>query len=395
MPIPQTRFRFVLAHYLGVRWLSVRSVNRRRFVHQSRRGLSWCLAFTALLQLGLAVAIPYGLPELRDPYYVFKRQRLESLLERHGSDGPVVVMLGSSRTSFGLRAGDLSQQLSTELGRPAVAFNFGIPGAGPVMNLLHLRRLLADGIRPDLLLVEVLPPLFSCRNGPTAERNWLPANRLWCDELDLLEQQGIPMTEQRRDWWQELPLPWHSQRFAIMSTVAPGWLPSNLRQDWAKGNDPWGWSANLIPDHTPEDHRRAVEWARREYANYLDSFILRPAPCTAQRELLRLCRQHGIPVALVLMPEGPTFRSWYSPTARWRIQKQLQQIVREFDVPLINARTWLEEEDFSDSHHLRLAGAKRYTEQLGREILARFLQSGPPGCIAVAQEESPCATGGN
>ena len=38
-----------------------------------------------------------------------------------------------------------------------VVFNYGILGAGPVLELLTLRRLLADGVHPDCIIVEAWP----------------------------------------------------------------------------------------------------------------------------------------------------------------------------------------------------------------------------------------------
>ncbi len=70
-------------------------------------------------------------------------------------------MLGSSRTCHGLAADELHERLSRELGRPVSVVNAGLPGSGPFTELLLWRRLRRDGVRPDLLLVEVLPGLLS------------------------------------------------------------------------------------------------------------------------------------------------------------------------------------------------------------------------------------------
>jgi hypothetical protein len=285
-------------------------------------------------------------------------------------------MLGSSRTAFGLKAVELEQQLSDALGQPVVAFNFGIPAAGPVMELLNFKRLLADGIKPDYLLVEVLPPLFCAprdARSPTMEQpveaRWLPADRLWLRELSLLEKQGFPTHELRRAWWKTWPVPAFSHRFAIVSAFFPAWLPWNLRQDWGRGTDDCGWSVPLIKHNTPADRRQAVERARKEYDHYLKDFRLGQTPCNALRELLTECRRQNIPVALVLMPEGPTFQSWYSPRTRRQVEMFLGELKDEYRMPLIDCRNWIAEDGFSDSHHLVIQGAAQFTERLGREVL--------------------------
>lgn len=347
---------------------------------RSCQSLLWGLGIFVATQLGLAVAIEYALPELRDPYYGFKRQRLEQRLEARGDSAQVVVMLGSSRTAFGLKAVELEQQLSRGLRQPVVAFNFGIPAAGPVMELLNFKRLLADGIKPDYLLVEVLPPLFCAprdSRSPSAESSaekavearWLPADRLWLRELSLLEKQGFPTHELRQAWWKTWPVPAFSHRFAIVSAFFPAWLPWNLRQDWGRGTDECGWSVPLIKHDTPADRRQAVERAHKEYDHYLNDFRLGQTPCNALRELLTECRRQNIPVALVLMPEGPTFQSWYSPRAQREVETFLNELKEEYQAPLIDCRSWIGEEGFSDSHHLVIQGATQFTERLGREVL--------------------------
>ena len=61
----------------------------------------------------------------------------------------------------------VERELEDVLGRPVVVFNFGLWGAGPGTSLLTLHRLLAEGTRPDLVLIEVLP-IFSLGN----RRRW-------------------------------------------------------------------------------------------------------------------------------------------------------------------------------------------------------------------------------
>jgi hypothetical protein len=351
-----------------------RNVPRRGPSGPGCRAILWGLACFALLQLGLAVAIEVRMPELRDPYYGFKLERLQQKLPVQKEGGQLVVMLGSSRTAFGLMAGDLESQLSTDLGKPIRAFNFGIPGAGPVIHLLNLKRLLADGVRPDFLLVEVLPPLLCEHVEASPEVKWLPANRLWHRELSLLDSIGFSVAELRSDWWLGWPVPSHSHRFAIVSAFAPNWLPWDLRQDWGRGTDDHGWSAPLYQVKSPEERRQAVERAHQGYCDYLSKFRLGRTPCQAQREILEECRRQNIPVALVLMPEGPTFQSWYSSKARRQFESFLNRMCEQHAVPMIDARCWIGEEGFSDSHHMLVNGAKCFTRRLGREALVPLLR---------------------
>src|SRR5262245_57394681 len=137
---------------------------RRRLRH-SRAAVLWALAWFAGLDGLSGLAAFRGLGELRDPQYACKADKLARLLDRPGPRPFTVVMLGSSRTAFGLDAGRLERPCADGGARPPVGpllvFNFGIPGAGPLTELLTLRRLLAGGTRPDHVLIEVLPPLLA------------------------------------------------------------------------------------------------------------------------------------------------------------------------------------------------------------------------------------------
>jgi hypothetical protein len=349
-------------------------LDNRRCQHtgRARSGLLWGLGGFLTLQLLLILGIEHRAPDLRDLPYAQKIKRLRHRTE----DGPTrpltVVMLGSSRTVFGVKAGRLEKPLEEATGRPVVAFNFGMYGSGPVMNLVTLRRLLADGVRPDLVLIEVLPPLL-CDSPYLHEVQRIAADHLWWSDLQTVERFGRARPGLRRDWWASCPMPCYSHRFAIVSRIAPSFLPWRLRVDWFSGIDD---SGSVYPPAlliSPQQRTAALESTRTEYAPYLTEFHLGGPVCQALREALALCREKGIAAALLLMPEGPQFRSWYRPADWACIESFLGEVSREYGAPIVNAREWLAEEDFSDSHHLLPAGAAKFTDRLGREALPRLL----------------------
>ena len=73
---------------------------------------------------------------------------------------------------------------------------------------------------------------------------------------------------------------------------------------------------------------------------------------------------------LLRSPEGPTFRSWYDPETLARFDSYIAEVAAEFCAPVIDARLWLEEEDFYDSHHVLKRGADKFTARLARELPA-------------------------
>ena len=357
---------------------------RSRLFGRARTTVLWSLAAFAVLQLGLAIAIEYRMPELRDPNYAIKAERLqkrwaEASRAARACDPPqqpkLVVMLGSSRTAFGLKAGELEEPLARELSCPVIAYNMGVFAAGPVTELVHLKRLVAEGIRPDVLLIEVLPPLLAGQYRVPSEAKWLPADKLWLRELPLLERHGFPAGELRDAWLEAWPVPWYSHRFAIISRIMPTAIPWNVRQDWSHGTDAWGWARSLHDHLTPKERCHLLERTHAEYAYYLEDFHLGGPTADALREMLEVCRQEGIPAALVLMPEGSDFRSWYPRDAWQQIAAYLEDLSRQYDTPIINCRQWIADGEFSDSHHLLFSGAVQFTRRLGRDAILPLLKA--------------------
>ena len=119
-------------------------------------------------------------------------------------------------------------------------------------------------------------------------------------------------------------------------------------------------------------------FANADYQNRLARFRMGGPQCQALCELLASCRKEGLPVALVVMPEGPTFRSWYPPGTWENIKEWLTQVSREYDAPLVNAREWIDDEnDFKDSHHLLRSGRDKFKERLARECIFPLLSRTP------------------
>src|SRR5262249_48186289 len=160
-------------------------------LHRARPALFWGLAVFVTLQLGLSGVVESLLPQLRDPEYAYRAKYLRRQIAVKLTDAPVVVVLGSSRTLVGVKAAELQEALQDRLENPILAFNFGLTGAGPLTQLISLRRLLAEGVHPDLLVLEVLPPFLAGQaHARYIESTRLPASRLRWQEIALLERYG-------------------------------------------------------------------------------------------------------------------------------------------------------------------------------------------------------------
>ncbi len=351
----------------------------------SRRGRSallWALAAFAFCQFGMALAIERAYPQFRDPEFGYRRNRLMERLAHAASRPYTAVMLGSSRTTVGFDAGILERQLSEHLERPAIAFNFGVTGAGPLTHLINLRRLLKDGIRPDLVLIEILPPLL---NGQpwNAESLRLRPERLWHDELGVLEEYGgLPGMEKR--WLTGWPVPFYEHRFPILSRFLPSWLPYDMRLDWAIGIDDSGYAPRPKMRRSAAGEQVALENMRRDYSARLTAFQLGGQACRGLVELVDLCDREHLPAALVLMPEGTAFRALYTPEVWRQIDGFLQGVACRTHIAILNAREWLPDSAFVDAHHLLQEGAEAFTNRFARESVVPLVDRLSSGSTYVA-----------
>jgi hypothetical protein len=92
----------------------------------------------------------------------------------------------------------------------------------------------------------------------------------------------------------------------------------------------------------------------------------------ARRTLLEIvdaCRQRGIGVAFLRMPEAHVFQSWCPPAVAQQADDFLSGLNRVHQVPVIDARNWVAEGGFSDGHHLNPDGAACFMQRFAVEVL--------------------------
>jgi hypothetical protein len=330
---------------------------------QARRTLGSAVVLFAAAQLTLAIAIECWLPELRDPICGQKLRQLQTLAERSAQDR-LVVMLGSSRTFHGFDA-KAFETLARRNGEQIAVFNFGIPGGGPLTELLTLRRLLAAGIRPDAVLVEIMPALF-VDAAMKQEAMQYPAARLWHNELPLVSRFLDPPAniQLKHEWLANWYAPSYTQRLPIERFCYPRFVPREGHEHLLVSFDAHGCAPIASALVKPEDCRRGLDIAQRSYEGRMGDFQTGALAGLVLDELLSLCGENRIAATLVLMPEGPTFRSWYSQAAWQEANRYTNELARRHCVWVVDARDWCEESGFLDSHHLLDTGAERFSRRL-------------------------------
>ncbi len=347
----------------------------RRRSRTARTTVGCFLATFAVCQLLLDWLIDTGLPQLRDPAYAVRIAAMKHRLTSAKKTGQpeLVVMLGSSRTANALRASQLEEMLSEQAGHPVLVQNLGEPGGGPMTELLYFGRLLHEGIRPDLLLIEVLP-LFLDRTAGSSEI-WIEADRLSGHDFALMDQYGLPSAALREQWRPGCFLSGYTHRGTILNEAMVSLWPRYRSQHWSHRCDETGWLPQPREDFPPDAVRQVRERTRSEYEARLRDFNLGGSSCEALRRLLAECERKDIPTALVLMPESALFQSWYPQRAWQEIESFVADLSGQHGCPVVNARDWIAEEDFFDGHHLLNRGATAFTQRLGDKFLMQQLSS--------------------
>jgi hypothetical protein len=149
-----------------------------------------------------------------------------------------------------------------------------------------------------------------------------------------------------------------------------------MRQDGHWGTlDRWGWMPSKeMPDPDGTLRRRGRELNHQHFGPIVEHWQVSAVSDRALRELVQLCRDEGIGVALLFMPESAAFRSWYPAKITAALNDSIGRLAEKYGVAVIDARTWAAEEDFNDTHHLNPQGAAAFTARLEREALRPFLE---------------------
>jgi hypothetical protein len=337
---------------------------------QSRVALCTALLAFVLIQMALVAHMEFWRPQWRDLEFGRKLNFLEQRLTAQ-PERPLLLMLGSSRTLLGFQA-DALEGLPGGDGRPLVPFNFGLTGAGPLKQWVTLRTLLDRGIQPRRLLVEIMPPLLN-QTGPQrmSEEQWLVISRLAA--TDILRLTKYHSRRKRLGWnWMATHLvPSYFQRYSILSEIDEAWLPQEPYLRTILKMNPSGWIPGACEVFNARDRQKYEEAERGQYIRAFVDYKIGVGAGQAVRDLLELCQREQIETVLVLMPEAQSFRAMYTPAAESELQGLVAELQQTFGVACIDARGWVRDGEFFDSHHLMTCGAATFTAKLRAELEAR------------------------
>ena len=282
-------------------------------------------------------------PEITDTDYHARLRLIRSAAAEY-PERPLGVLLGSSRTVWAFRPEQLPETTGTYW------VNGSHVGAGPTLNRVIVHRLLRDGVRPSVVALEITPPYFVKENSRFVSGHFAVTD--------------MPLVRRYAD----RPFDYDYYFLRHRLTRAP---------DLARVADPFagyeihnprGGHQIIETDVSPAERAKRTALALERNGPLTQSMVVRPGADLAFRDTLREITDHGIRVVLLRSPEGPTFRSWYNPDGLARFDEYIARVAREYGASIIDARLWLDEDDFYDSHHVLKRGADKFTTRFAREV---------------------------
>lgn len=195
---------------------------------RARAAIAWGFAAFAFLTLGMFLVMDVADTKLRDPEYGRRVRHLRHRLDEH-PERPFVAIIGSSRASMGIRP---SVWEETRPGTPndPLLFNMSLVGSGPLMELMCLRRLYADGFRPEAVILEYWPP-FLREDGPYYEPARIDHARLFDSDRSLVREYWTEAAEVEREMARDRFHPIFRTRHRLIAQIQPRWQPWDKRVD--------------------------------------------------------------------------------------------------------------------------------------------------------------------
>ena len=323
------------------------------------------LAAAAVLVIAIhmawAFALDFGPRRLRDPEY---GKHLTAARRWEATGRPTALVLGSSRVAYGVRPDEAAP------GDP-VPVNMALVGSGPVMQLMALRRALADGLKPRAVVAEYWPA-FLRQDGPYREEARIDRSRLYPVDRrlvrDYFHDPEMTFREMRRDRIFSVS----RHRKAALNQLAPRWLPLGQRTDgmWG-GIDQSGW---LVGHESvaPKDLAAARRATLNYYVPLFQGYHVGADSDRALDEIAAECRAAGVPLFLLYLPEAAFLTELMPPPVRRAAARHLEETVARLGAPLIDARGWVPDDQVPDGFHLLTGGAATVSKRLAAELATRL-----------------------
>ncbi len=332
---------------------------------RSLRALGGFLGALVVMNIALATILEVGPVRLRDPEYGL---RLQSLRERQAQfpNRKLTVVLGSSRTAMGIRP-DIYETSVIPTDNPPLLFNMSMAGAGPVFQRMTLERLLNDGVTPDAILFEFWPALLRGDGLYREDRRMIPERLHTTDDPIVRDYFTDPAATRAQMRTNRLLPAWYNRR-SLLEQFCPQLLPWSERTDGAWSTlDGWGWLPGR-KTYTAEQVERGWPHVAGFYAPLFQSFEIAPLAEKALHDCFGRCRELGIEVTLIALPESARFRTLMTPESIRLTDEYRHRLQTEWNIPFLDGRSWADDASLPDGFHLTQDGAARFTRELAPQL---------------------------
>lgn len=333
----------------------------RRWLRHHRAAAFWLLAVFVASQLVLAVYVDQDAPAVRDPeFYLLEGMLRDRMAEKPGR--PTAMFLGSSRVAHGFDARRTTGQ------HDAVVFNFGVPGSGPYFQTVMMDRLRADGVRTDVLFLEVLHSFYNGAGVRSLDGSLLDGARLsYGEAVGLFDYSPKSRKGPLRRWALARALPVYRHQAELRDQIGldqfrPGEGPGQPFDPI----DALGYRERQIKKET---WPTLTALAHKQYDPFYSTFQFDQAAWKRLVGTVERARAGGTDVVVVLMPEGSEFRALYAPEVRDGVGGLVRRLRDEVGVTVVDARAWLPDTAFYDQHHLLPDGARLFADRFRTDAL--------------------------
>lgn len=335
-------------------------VKKIKFNRSAVAGVCWFFGFLFAFHAVWILLPGLLVRDFWDPQYAMKFACLKARVAAD-PNRPLWLILGSSRVEDGVDAGVLNGE------NTPLIFNFGMGGADLFRQMICLQRLIGSGYKPQSVGIEIMDALLGQEKS------------VFVDYPSLISRARLGEVATCCDY---SPEPDRFRIFWLRSRFDPifEYGTSVEHQRLFRGTfsrllgrrifpyDDWGWLTS--PHPIPRElYPVALEAERKQHDD--DFKHLNKVSRNndrALRQILDLCKREKIGVFLFGMPESVDFQAFYPAEANAMIGDYLRQIESEYDVKMIDARSWIEREGFTDGHHLNAAGAEKFSRRFSGEL---------------------------
>lgn len=336
-----------------------RSESNRRII----ASIAWFGAFLLTIYIYWLAMTNFVIRDFWDPLYRKKFELLKAQMTEHPAR-PLWLIMGSSHVHDAIAPELLAERITD--GKSPILFNFGAPGASPFYQSIWLRRVLKEGIKPARVGIE-MSVLFNDEYSIFVSNPAL-VPRARKDELDEYYSQSRDPAELRGIWLQSRWNPLFEYGMKAPDQALLWRLLPPLARFEKQKDSKWGWNEAAFKHPSREVFDAALQ--KKATAEGFRHATIMPNVDHALRDLIAFCRQERIEPFILWMPESEGFRALSSPQTEAGIQNYLGQIEREYGLLLIDARTWVPDEDFFDPDHVNSTGAAVFTRKLEKVLCA-------------------------